>query len=33
MIVVMLPDGGRSYLSKIYYDDWMRQYGFLERGA
>jgi cystathionine beta-synthase len=31
MIVVVLPDGGRSYLSKIYNDAWMRQYGFLER--
>ncbi len=31
MIVVILPDGGRSYLSKVYADSWMRQYGFLER--
>ena len=31
LIVVILPDGGRSYLSKIYSDAWMRQYGFLER--
>jgi cystathionine beta-synthase len=31
MLVVVLPDGGRSYLSKIYNDAWMRQYGFLER--
>jgi cystathionine beta-synthase len=31
MIVVVLPDGGRSYLSKIFSDAWMRQYGFLER--
>jgi cystathionine beta-synthase len=31
MIVVVLPDGGRSYLSKVYNDAWMRQYGFLER--
>jgi cystathionine beta-synthase len=31
MVVVVLPDGGRSYLSKIYNDAWMRQYGFLER--
>jgi cystathionine beta-synthase len=29
MVVVILPDGGRSYLSKIYSDVWMRQYGFL----
>src|ERR1700722_12731284 len=33
LIVVILPDGGRSYLSKIYSDAWMRQYGFLERGT
>jgi cystathionine beta-synthase len=33
MIVVILPDGGRSYLSKIYSDTWMRQYGFLERDS
>jgi cystathionine beta-synthase len=32
-IVVIIPDGGRSYLSKIYSDAWMRQYGFLERGT
>jgi cystathionine beta-synthase len=31
MVVVILPDGGRSYLSKIYNDAWMTQYGFLER--
>jgi cystathionine beta-synthase len=31
MVVVILPDGGRSYLSKVYSDSWMRQYGFLER--
>ena len=33
MMVVILPDGGRSYLSKIFSDSWMRQYGFLERGS
>jgi cystathionine beta-synthase len=33
VVVVILPDGGRSYLSKIYSDAWMRQYGFLERGT
>jgi cystathionine beta-synthase len=31
MVAVILPDGGRSYLSKIYNDSWMRQYGFLQR--
>ena len=33
MIAVILPDGGRAYLSKVYSDDWMTQYGFLERPA
>jgi len=27
----MFPDSGRSYLSKFYDDNWMIQYGFLER--
>jgi cystathionine beta-synthase len=31
LVVVILPDGGRSYLSKVFNDSWMRQYGFLER--
>jgi cystathionine beta-synthase len=31
MVAVILPDGGRSYISKIYNDAWMRQYGFLAR--
>ncbi len=29
MIVVLLPDGGRGYLSKVFSDDWMADYGFL----
>ncbi|WP_199424875.1 cystathionine beta-synthase [Actinotalea solisilvae] len=29
VIVVLLPDGGRGYLSKIFNDSWMRSYGFL----
>jgi cystathionine beta-synthase len=29
VIVVIIPDGGRSYLSKIYNDDWMRDQGYL----
>jgi len=32
-IVAILPDGGRSYLSKVYSDAWMSQYGFLERAG
>jgi cystathionine beta-synthase len=31
LIAVILPDGGRSYLSKIFSDAWMTQYGFLDR--
>jgi cystathionine beta-synthase len=31
LIAVILPDGGRSYLSKVYNDAWMTQHGFLER--
>jgi cystathionine beta-synthase len=30
--VVLLPDGGRGYLSKIFNDDWMARYGFLRTG-
>jgi cystathionine beta-synthase len=33
MVVVVLPDGGREYLSKIFNDAWMTQYGFLERSG
>jgi cystathionine beta-synthase len=29
-IVVLLPDTGRNYLSKMYSDEWMREFGFLE---
>jgi cystathionine beta-synthase len=32
-ILSVLPDSGRSYLSKFYDDNWMLQYGFIERGA
>jgi len=31
VIVVLLPDTGRNYLSKIYSEEWMRAHGFLER--
>ncbi|MCW3014384.1 MAG: cystathionine beta-synthase [Solirubrobacterales bacterium] len=33
LVAVILPDGGRSYLSKIYSDAWMTEYGFLERSG
>lgn len=28
--VILLPDSGRSYLSKIYNDEWMQEQGFIE---
>ncbi|MFJ9845071.1 pyridoxal-phosphate dependent enzyme [Kitasatospora sp. NPDC101155] len=30
LVVVLLPDSGRSYLSKVHSDGWMRRWGFLE---
>jgi cystathionine beta-synthase len=30
-IVVLLPDSGRGYLSKLYDDAWMAEHGFLDR--
>src|SRR4029077_17710127 len=30
-ILPMLPDSGRSYLSKFYDDNWMLEHGFVER--
>jgi cystathionine beta-synthase len=32
-VLAMLPDSGRSYLSKFFDDKWMLEYGFLERTA
>ncbi|PRY46696.1 cystathionine beta-synthase [Umezawaea tangerina] len=29
VVVVLLPDGGRGYLSKVFNDQWMSSYGFL----
>ncbi len=29
VVVVLLPDSGKGYLSKIFNDDWMADYGFL----
>jgi len=29
MVVVLLPDSGRLYLSKVFNDDWMAGFGFL----
>jgi cystathionine beta-synthase len=30
-VLTMLPDSGRSYMSKFYDDNWMLEHGFLER--
>lgn len=30
LVVVLLPDSGRNYLSKIFDDDWMRTLGFID---
>ena len=29
VIVVLLPDGGRGYLSNVFDDEWLARYGFL----
>ncbi len=29
LIVVLIPDSGRGYLSKVFNDDWLANYGFL----
>jgi cystathionine beta-synthase len=31
LLVVLLPDTGRNYLSKIFNEEWMRSNGFLEQ--
>jgi cystathionine beta-synthase len=33
VVVVLLPDGGRGYLSKIFNDTWMSSYGFVRGDA
>ncbi|RII15077.1 putative cystathionine beta-synthase [Streptomyces sp. YIM 130001] len=33
VVVVLLPDSGRGYLSKIFNDDWISQHGFSEDSA
>ncbi|MCU1670418.1 MAG: cbs [Blastococcus sp.] len=33
VVVVLLPDGGRGYLNKIFSDQWMADYGFLDNAA
>jgi cystathionine beta-synthase len=31
VVVVVLPDSGKNYLSKLYDEKWMRENGFIER--
>ena len=33
VIVVVIPDSGRGYLSKVYDDGWMADHGFLRAGG
>ena len=33
VVVVVLPDGGRGYLAKIFNDSWMRSHGFIGAAA
>ncbi|HEX6936377.1 MAG TPA: cystathionine beta-synthase [Actinomycetes bacterium] len=33
VMVVLLPDSGRGYLGKIFNDDWMADYGFLDNSG
>ena len=33
VIVVLLPDSGRGYLTKVFNDEWLGQYGFLPPSA
>ena len=30
LVVVLLPDSGRGYLSRVFNDDWMASFGFLQ---
>src|SRR4051794_38191552 len=33
IVLALIPDSGRSYLSRFYDDNWMLEHGFLERQA
>jgi len=33
VVVVLLPDGGRGYLSKIFNERWLSDYGFVRRAG
>lgn len=32
-VLIVLPDGGNRYMSKVYNDDWMEESGFLESSS
>src|SRR4030095_7639024 len=32
LVIVLIPDSGRGYLSRVFDDDWMAGYGFLRGG-
>lgn len=32
MMVIILPDSGTRYVSKVFNDEWMKEHGFLESG-
>jgi len=32
VVVVLLPDSGRGYLSKVFNDEWLARYGFVQSG-
>jgi cystathionine beta-synthase len=33
VVVVLLPDSGRNYLSRVFDDEWMTRFGFLRAGS
>jgi cystathionine beta-synthase len=33
LVVTLLPDGGRPYISKVFNDHWMREHGYLAGGG
>ncbi len=33
VVVVLIPDHGRGYLSKVFNDDWLADFGFLHAGG
>ncbi|MDN5803696.1 MAG: cystathionine beta-synthase, partial [Microlunatus sp.] len=33
VIVVLLPDSGRGYLTKVFSDEWLSRYGFAQRSG